>query len=74
MRLGSGDYEFTNELLSFTSQLRGDEIEERAFHTLSNICELNMGDETEKFPWGVYGHGLSKISGRAGASETQSLG
>jgi hypothetical protein len=38
--IGSGDYEFTNELLLFASALKGDELDERDFHTLTNICEL----------------------------------
>ena len=67
--IGSGDYEFTNELLSFISQLSGDELEEREFHTLSNICELNLGGEAEKFPWGLYGRGFSKISGVRGLAK-----
>ena len=67
--IGSGEHEFTNELLSFVSQLSGDELEEREFHTLSNICELNMGGETEKFPWGAYGRGLSKKSGVRGLAK-----
>ena len=34
--IGSGDYQFTNELLLFASQVRGDELSERDFHTLTN--------------------------------------
>ena len=67
--IGSGDYEFTNELLLFASSIKGEEIEERDFHTLSNICELNMGDEPEKFFWGAYGAGLSKIAGIRGLAK-----
>ncbi|WP_419629953.1 hypothetical protein [Thiolapillus sp.] len=61
--IGSGDYKFTNELLLFASHLKSDELEERDFHTLSNICELNMGGEPEKFPWATYGNGLAKAAG-----------
>lgn len=61
--IGSGDYQFTNELLMFSSQLKGDELEESDIHTLSNICELNMPSEEEKFPWASFGRGLSRTSG-----------
>jgi hypothetical protein len=60
--IGSGDFEFTNELLLFASSLRGDEIEEPEVHTLTNICELNMY-EGEKFPWASFSQGLAKVSG-----------
>ena len=61
--IGSGDYQFTNELLLFASSLRGDELAEQDFHTLTNICELNMPDEEEKFPWFAFAKGLSRTSG-----------
>ncbi len=61
--IGSGDYQFTNELLLYAAELRGTELEERDFHTLSNICELNMPSEEEKFPWLAYARGLARISG-----------
>ena len=61
--IGSGDGQFTNELLVFTSKVRGGELEERDFHTLTNICELNLAGDAEKFPWGVFGHALSKAAG-----------
>lgn len=61
--IGSGDYAFTNELLLFAASTRGVELEARDFHTLTNICELNMPDEEEKFPWRAFGKGLSKTSG-----------
>ncbi|MBN1271128.1 MAG: ATP-binding protein [Candidatus Aminicenantes bacterium] len=67
--IGSGDYQFTNELLLFASEMKGDELEERDFHTLSNICELNMGDEPEKFFWGAYGRGMAKAAGMRGLSK-----
>jgi hypothetical protein len=67
--IGSGDYLFTNELLLFASQMKGAELEERDFHTLSNICELNMGDEPEKFFWGAYGHGMAKAAGMRGLAK-----
>lgn len=61
--IGSGDYQFTNELLLFASSLRGDELAEQDFHTLTNICELNTPDEEEKFPWFAFAKGLSRTSG-----------
>jgi len=61
--IGSGDYQFTNELLLFAAELKGDELEEADFHTLSNICELNMLSEEEKFPWFVFARGLVRTSG-----------
>ena len=67
--IGSGDYQFTNELLLFASQMRGDELDEQDFHTLTNICELNMGEEPEKFPWGAYGRGISKVAGLKGLAK-----
>src|SRR5690606_5330082 len=67
--IGSGDYQFTNELLLFSSQINGAELSEQYFHTLTNICELNMGDEPEKFPWGAFGHGLAKVAGLRGLAK-----
>lgn len=67
--IGSGDYRFTNELLLFASQMKGDELEERDFHTLSNICELNMGEGPEKFFWGAYGRGIAKAAGIRGLAK-----
>lgn len=67
--IGSGDHEFTNELLLFASTIKGDELEERDFHTLSNIAELNMGDEPHKFFWGAYGRGLAKAAGLRGLAK-----
>ena len=67
--IGSGDYQFTNELLLFTSQIKGDELSERDFHTLTNICELNMGEEPEKFFWGAFGRGLAKAAGLRGLAK-----
>ena len=61
--IGSGDYQFTNELLQFASSLKGNEISEQDFHTLTNICELNIPDEEEKFPWVAFAKGLSRTSG-----------
>ncbi|RJP17957.1 MAG: transcriptional regulator [Candidatus Abyssobacteria bacterium SURF_5] len=67
--IGSGDDQFTNELLLFASSLKGDELSERDFHTLSNISELNMGEQPEKFFWGAFGRGLSKTAGVRGLAK-----
>jgi hypothetical protein len=61
--IGSGDYQFTNELLLFAASLKGSELDESEFHTLSNICELNMSSEEEKFPWLAFARGLARTSG-----------
>lgn len=61
--IGSGDYRFTNELLLFAGELRGAEIDEGDFHTLSNICELNMPSDEEKFPWLAFATGMARVSG-----------
>ncbi len=61
--IGSGDYQFTSELLNFAAELKGDELEEADFHTLSNISELNMPSEEEKFPWLAFAKGLARTSG-----------
>ncbi len=67
--IGSGDYLFTNELLLFASAMKGDELEEQEFHTLSNICELNIGEESDRFFWGAYGRGMAKVAGLRGLAK-----
>ena len=67
--IGSGDQEFTAELLGFASEVRGRELRPRDFHTLTNICELNMFSEEEKFPWGIFGTAMSKTSGPQGLAK-----
>lgn len=61
--IGSGDYNFTNELLLFASSVKGSELAVKDFHTLTNICELNMSYEEEKFPWAAFATAMSKTSG-----------
>ncbi len=61
--IGSGDHQFTTELLLFAADLRGHELEEGDFHTLSNICELNMPSEEGKFAWLEFARGLARTSG-----------
>jgi hypothetical protein len=67
--IGSGDYKFTNELLLFASSLKGNELSGQDFHTLTNICELNMPYEEEKFPWFAFAKGLSRTSGCNGLAK-----
>lgn len=67
--IGSSEYWFTNELLLFVSQMEGTELDECDFHALSNICELNMGGEPEKFCWGAYGRGMAKAAGIRGLAK-----
>ena len=67
--IGSGDQEFTAELLDFASAIRGCELRPRDFHTLTNICELNMYSEEEKFPWRSFGRAMSKAAGPKGLAK-----
>ena len=67
--IGSGDYEFTNELLQFASSIRGDELSEEHFHTLTNVFELNMPYEAERFPWGAFATAMSKTAGLRGLAK-----
>lgn len=67
--IGSGDNVFINELLVLASRMTGNELDEPIFHTLSNICELNMGEEPEKFSWGAYGQGMSRVAGIRGLAK-----
>lgn len=67
--IGSGDYYFINELLLFAAEMKGAELDEHDFHTLSNISEINMSAEPEKFFWGAYGRGLSKAAGPRGLAK-----
>lgn len=63
--IGSGDYHFVDGLMHFAGALTGQGLSQRESHTLSNICELNLGEE-QKFGWGSYGAAMSRVSGVAG--------
>lgn len=63
--IGSGDYRFVEGLMHFAGALTGEGLGQRESHTLSNICELNLGEE-QKFHWGSYGSAMSRASGVAG--------
>ena len=67
--IGSGDYEFTNELLLFASSVRGSELSDKDVHTFTNICELNMSYEAAKFPWGDFGTAMSRTAGLRGLAK-----
>ena len=67
--IGSGDYDFINELLQFASTLEGSELAEQDFHALANICELNMPEDGEKFPWGDFSKGMSRTAGCKGLAK-----
>jgi hypothetical protein len=60
---GSGDYYYTNDLLLFAASLKGDELSEHDFHTLSNFCEMNMASEEQKFPWFAFARGMVAAAG-----------
>lgn len=66
--IGSGDYQFVGELMNFASSLHGNELSDQESHTLSNICELNLGEE-RKFHWGAYGAAMAKASGLKGIAK-----
>lgn len=66
--IGSGDYSYVDGLMHFASVLTGEGLGERESHTLSNICELNLGEE-RKFGWGSYGAAMSRAAGLAGLSK-----
>jgi hypothetical protein len=67
--IGSGDFIFTNELLLFASSIKGKELAEKDFHTLTNICELNMPFDEEKFPWVAFATAMSRTSGPRGLAK-----
>jgi hypothetical protein len=67
--IGSGDYMYTNQLVLFASMLKGAELDEQDFHGLSNVAELNLGDEPHKFFWVAYARGMSKASGARGLAK-----
>lgn len=67
--IGSGDYSYTNELLDFASSVKGEELSDKDFHTLTNVFELNMSYEEHKFPWGAFGRAMSKTAGLRGLAK-----
>lgn len=67
--IGSGDYRYVNELLIFAASLHGKEMSPAEFHSLSNICEINMNEEPHKFYWEPYGAAFSRIAGLRGLAQ-----
>jgi len=67
--VGSGDYQFVNELMQFAASLHGEELSDEDSHTLSNICELNLGEEENKFNWGLDGLAMARVSGVKGLAK-----
>ena len=67
--IDSEDYRYLNELLTFTASLHGKELNPSNFHSLNNVCELNMNEEPHKFDWGIYGAAFSKIAGLRGLAQ-----
>ena len=67
--IGSGDFRFCHELLSFTSKTEGKELNERRFHTLTNLLELNLGDGADNFPQVVFGSAFSRTAGLKGLAK-----
>lgn len=63
--VGSGDWQFVSELMHFVASLRGARLEDVESHTLSNICDLNLGEEY-KFDWASYGQALARAAGPKG--------
>jgi len=63
--IGSGDYRYVEGLMHFAGALTGEGLGQRESHTISNICELNLGEE-QKFDWGSYGAAMSRAAGLAG--------
>ena len=67
--IGSGDYQYANHLFIFAASTKGRELKEADFHTLTNIAELNLTVEPEKFPWFAFGQGMSRVSGCKGLAK-----
>ena len=63
--IGSGDFQFTTEMLAFAGTVRGKELSDSDVHTLTNIAELNMY-EADKFPWWEFAKALSRTAGCRG--------
>ncbi|WP_199745904.1 NACHT domain-containing protein [Corallococcus sp. AB030] len=63
--VGSGDWQFVSELMHVAATLHGGRLEDADSHTLSNICDLNLGEEP-KFNWDGYGQALAHAAGPKG--------
>lgn len=66
--IGSGDYQFTNELLHLARSMRDGLLTDAATHSLSNICEMNLG-EAHKFDWSLFGAAMTRVAGLRGLAK-----
>ncbi|MER9926397.1 hypothetical protein NKJ84_26510 [Mesorhizobium sp. M0048] len=60
--IGSGDYEFANELLNFTATLRDGRLKPELALRLAKICEINVYD-SHKWHWPLTARALTRASG-----------
>ena len=60
--IGSGDFDFMNELLSFAASIRDGHVNPATALRLAKICELNNYD-SDKFPWIQAAKTFSRIWG-----------
>lgn len=62
--IGSGDYEFTYELLEFAATLRGSDLPPPLALRLAKISEINVYD-SHKWHWPLTARAFSRVSGAA---------
>ncbi|MER9934311.1 hypothetical protein [Mesorhizobium sp. M0088] len=62
--IGSGDYEFANELLHFAATLRDGTLKPELALRLAKICEINVYD-SHKWHWPLTARALTSASGAA---------
>ena len=67
--IGSGDYEFTGELLEFASTIRGRELSQIDFHTLTNVVNSICPTMRKSFRGGSFATAMSKTSGPRGLAK-----
>jgi hypothetical protein len=60
--IGSGDWQFTNKLLSFAASLRDRSLKPLTALRLAKVCELNNYD-SRKFPWPLAARAFSRAWG-----------
>lgn len=62
--IGSGDYDFANELLNFAATLRDGRLQPELALRLAKICEINVYD-SDKWHWPLTARAFARISGAA---------
>jgi len=67
--IGSGDGDFALELLQFAAVIKGPPLADPQLHILTNVCELNLPDEAEKWPWLLFGQAMTNVSGLKGLAK-----